>query len=161
MDGKNKLAQSEGELMDSFKLAANSVALLYRSGINESKKSYSAGYEQALQDVWEFLSAAPDMSKPIHRADLLSFLQRQHQLQQEDIQEDSNDFSQEERTPKSVPVTPVDRIAQSIPISATQIPAVINLVPDSPKRRWYATGNSGGMNVDPSEVGSLKRFRKS
>jgi hypothetical protein len=153
MDRKDKLAHSEGELMDSFKLAANSVALLYRSGINQSKKSYAAGYEQALQDVWEFLSATPDMTTPIHRADLLSFLQRQHQLQQEEIHDDKNECV----SPKSLPATPAEPIPPT-----THNPVVMNAIPDSPsKRRWHTAGNSGSMNVDPTDSGSLKRFRKS
>ena len=159
MDREDKLAQAEGELMDSFKLAANSVALLYRSGINQSKKSYGAGYEQALQDVWEFLSATPDMSSPLDRADLLSFLQRQHQLQQEEAHENGNECS----SPKSMPATPAERIALPIPPAPQITAAVVNgdqIYPDSPsKRRWYPTGNSG-MNID-GDVGSLKRFRKS
>ncbi|KAJ3362037.1 hypothetical protein HDU91_003630 [Kappamyces sp. JEL0680] len=64
--------------MDAFKLAANSVAMLYKESVQQSRNSFATGYDQALQDVWEFISSTPDMNLPLNRMEFLSFLQAKH-----------------------------------------------------------------------------------
>ena len=67
---------SESQLMDAFKSAANSVALLYKESLQQSRGSFNTGYNQALQDIWEYISQ--DMSEPLNRTELVAFLQEKH-----------------------------------------------------------------------------------
>lgn len=72
--------------MDAFRQAANSVAMLYKEGLANSKNSFQMGYEQALQDIWQFISISDDGSNESHnvnnnyisKAELVSFLQQRH-----------------------------------------------------------------------------------
>ena len=75
---KSKLtANGESELMDAFIMAANSVAILYREGLRNTKTSFQMGYEQALQDVWKFASQH-SLDCNISKSDLVKFLQEKH-----------------------------------------------------------------------------------
>ncbi|CEP18054.1 hypothetical protein [Parasitella parasitica] len=51
---------TENALMDSFKAAALKVTTLYKDSLVQNRKSYAAGYQQALQDLYEFISAQPE-----------------------------------------------------------------------------------------------------
>lgn len=51
---------TENALMDSFKAAALKVTTLYKDSLVQNRKAYAAGYQQALQDLYEFISAQPE-----------------------------------------------------------------------------------------------------
>jgi len=55
-------ANAEKQLMDNFKAAALSITTLYRSSLDTSKQSYSAGYATCLQDILHFLEAGVSVS---------------------------------------------------------------------------------------------------
>ncbi|KAI9305247.1 hypothetical protein BJ944DRAFT_142278, partial [Cunninghamella echinulata] len=46
-------------LMDSFKAAALKVTTLYKDSLVQNRKAYASGYQQALQDLYEFISSHP------------------------------------------------------------------------------------------------------
>ncbi|SAL95299.1 hypothetical protein [Absidia glauca] len=50
---------SENALMDSFKAAALKVTTLYKDSLVQNRKAYASGYQQALQDLYEFISSHP------------------------------------------------------------------------------------------------------
>ncbi|KAF7982667.1 hypothetical protein HWV62_27129 [Athelia sp. TMB] len=50
-NGSNNLANSEKELLNTFKAAALSITTLYRSSRQTSKRAYNAGYGAACQDL--------------------------------------------------------------------------------------------------------------
>ena len=71
---------------NSFKVAANSLAHLYKESIIQSKKSYQAGYEQGLQDVWEFVSLRnPTNDGEINVSELVEYLKLKHAQSQNDL----------------------------------------------------------------------------
>ncbi|GAN04876.1 hypothetical protein MAM1_0075d04342 [Mucor ambiguus] len=71
---------TENALMDSFKAAALKVTTLYKDSLVQNRKSYAAGYQQALQDLYEFISAQPENGY-IPVQDVLSFArQKNNQL---------------------------------------------------------------------------------
>lgn len=47
---------TENALMDSFKTAALKATGLYKESLVQNRKAYAAGYQQALQDLYEFIS---------------------------------------------------------------------------------------------------------
>ncbi|CAO3590097.1 unnamed protein product [Absidia cylindrospora] len=49
----------ENALMDSFKAAALKVTTLYKDSLVQSRQAYTSGYQQALQDLYEFISSHP------------------------------------------------------------------------------------------------------
>ncbi|EIE86433.1 hypothetical protein G6F46_008769 [Rhizopus delemar] len=51
---------TENALMDSFKAAALKVTTLYKDSLVQNRKAYAAGYQQALQDLYEFISTHPE-----------------------------------------------------------------------------------------------------
>lgn len=51
---------TENALMDSFKAAALKVTTLYKDSLVQNRKAYAAGYQQALQDLYEFISKHPE-----------------------------------------------------------------------------------------------------
>ncbi|KAG1461267.1 hypothetical protein G6F56_005765 [Rhizopus delemar] len=51
---------TENALMDSFKAAALKVTTLYKDSLVQNRKAYAAGYQQALQDLYEFISRHPE-----------------------------------------------------------------------------------------------------
>ena len=68
---------------NSFKVAANSLALLYKESVIQSKQSYQAGYEQGLQDVWEFISLRNTTGDgQIHVSELVEYLKLKHSQSQ-------------------------------------------------------------------------------
>lgn len=50
---------SENALMDSFKAAALKVTTLYKDSLVQNRQAYASGYQQALQDLYEFISSHP------------------------------------------------------------------------------------------------------
>ncbi|KAI8384992.1 uncharacterized protein BYT42DRAFT_564311 [Radiomyces spectabilis] len=50
---------TENALMDSFKAAALKVTNLYKDSLVQNRKAFAAGYQQALQDLYEFISSHP------------------------------------------------------------------------------------------------------
>ncbi|KAI8341203.1 hypothetical protein BC941DRAFT_416139 [Chlamydoabsidia padenii] len=83
---------SENALMDSFKAAALKVTTLYKDSLVQNRKAYASGYQQALQDLYEFISSHPSttvsltnrqISTPTEHGflpveDLLSFARRRN-----------------------------------------------------------------------------------
>jgi hypothetical protein len=53
---------TENALMDSFKAAALKVTTLYKDSLVQNRKAYAAGYQQALQDLYGFITSHPGVS---------------------------------------------------------------------------------------------------
>ncbi|CAO3612147.1 unnamed protein product [Cunninghamella blakesleeana] len=53
---------TENALMDSFKAAALKVTTLYKDSLVQNRKAYASGYQQALQDLYEFISSHPNIA---------------------------------------------------------------------------------------------------
>ncbi|KAI7901344.1 uncharacterized protein BX663DRAFT_514169 [Cokeromyces recurvatus] len=51
---------TENALMDSFKAAALKVTTLYKDSLVQNRKAFASGYQQALQDLYEFISTQPE-----------------------------------------------------------------------------------------------------
>ncbi|KAH8555625.1 hypothetical protein BGW37DRAFT_511527 [Umbelopsis sp. PMI_123] len=63
---------TENALMDSFKAAALKVTTLYKDSLVQNRKAYAAGYQQALQDLYGFITSHPGQGLvPVE--DLLNF----------------------------------------------------------------------------------------
>jgi uncharacterized protein YsxB (DUF464 family) len=74
---------SDNALMDSFKAAALKVTTLYKDSLVQNRKAYASGYQQALQDLYEFISAQPENGF-IPVQDVLAFArQKNNQLTSE------------------------------------------------------------------------------
>jgi hypothetical protein len=86
---------SENALMDSFKAAALKVTTLYKDSLVQNRQAYASGYQQALQDLYEFISSHPSTTVSMKNSftttptehghlpvqDLLTYArQRNHQL---------------------------------------------------------------------------------
>ncbi|KAI8328672.1 hypothetical protein BD560DRAFT_417105 [Blakeslea trispora] len=56
-DVMDSYESTENALLDSFKAAALKVTTLYKDSLAQNRKAYAAGYQQALQDLYEFLSS--------------------------------------------------------------------------------------------------------
>ncbi|RHZ53693.1 hypothetical protein Glove_438g21 [Diversispora epigaea] len=52
----------EEALMASFRVAAESVAQLYKTALNQTKR-YDSGYEQCLRDLMEFVASHPSVQR--------------------------------------------------------------------------------------------------
>lgn len=50
---------TENALLESFKGAAVKVTNLYKESLAQNRKAYGAGYQQALQDLYEFITSHP------------------------------------------------------------------------------------------------------
>ncbi|KAF7721473.1 hypothetical protein EC973_004652 [Apophysomyces ossiformis] len=89
---------TENALIDSFKAAALKVTTLYKDSLVQNRKAYAAGYQQALQDLYGFITSHPSTTisqrndsipMPVERGflpveDLLTFArQRNAQLTSE------------------------------------------------------------------------------
>ena len=48
---------NQNPLTDSFKVAANSVALLYKEALTQNKKAFESGYQCCLQDLYQYVSS--------------------------------------------------------------------------------------------------------
>jgi len=53
----------EETLMASFRVAAESVAQLYKTSLNQKTKYHNIGYEQCLQDLMGFVSSHPNVQQ--------------------------------------------------------------------------------------------------
>uniref|UniRef100_A0A1D1YES8 Uncharacterized protein C6B12.14c n=1 Tax=Anthurium amnicola TaxID=1678845 RepID=A0A1D1YES8_9ARAE len=53
----------EEALMASFRVAAESVAQLYKTSLNQKTKYHNTGYEQCLQDLMGFVSSHPSVQQ--------------------------------------------------------------------------------------------------
>ncbi|KAI9335220.1 hypothetical protein BD770DRAFT_303320, partial [Pilaira anomala] len=51
---------TENALMDSFKASALKVTTLYKDSLTQNRKAFAAGYQQALQDLYGFISTQPE-----------------------------------------------------------------------------------------------------
>ncbi|ORX48252.1 hypothetical protein DM01DRAFT_1338717 [Hesseltinella vesiculosa] len=76
---------NDNALLDSFKQAALKVTTLYKDSLVQNRKAYGSGYQQALQDLYEFISSHPNGTDGEHGMlpvqDLLQFArQRNAQL---------------------------------------------------------------------------------
>ncbi|KAI8071138.1 uncharacterized protein B0P05DRAFT_474086 [Gilbertella persicaria] len=79
-DVMDSYESTENALLDSFKAAALKVTTLYKDSLSQNRKAYAAGYQQALQDLYEFLSSTPEHGM-IPVGDVLQFArQRNSQL---------------------------------------------------------------------------------
>jgi hypothetical protein len=58
---------TENALMDSFKAAALKVTTLYKDSLVQNRKAYAAGYQQALQDLYGFITSHPGVSVRNHQ----------------------------------------------------------------------------------------------
>jgi hypothetical protein len=58
---------TENALMDSFKAAALKVTTLYKDSLVQNRKAFAAGYQQALQDLYGFISSHPGVSVRNHQ----------------------------------------------------------------------------------------------
>jgi hypothetical protein len=156
----------ESDLMNAFKMAANSVAMLYKEGLRNTNNSYQMGYEQALQDVWQFASLHSDLNYNISKSDLVKFLQEKHSesLNGIDIQKDAvaanleSSNSVTNASPKSgnsiehhsfsfttnPPAIP--SFNPSLPNDLPQLPEPVTHGYDSLKRRWAYQSTSGNEN---------------
>ncbi|ORZ21645.1 hypothetical protein BCR42DRAFT_407994 [Absidia repens] len=125
-------ATSENALMDSFKAAALKVTTLYRDSLVQNRKAYASGYQQALQDLYEFISSHPKTmvsqqgaivpptehgSIPVQ--DLLSYARRRNDQLTSQINGSSDDQS---TTTSSPAVSGSQEIQQQI-ASSTNIPS--------------------------------------
>ncbi|KAI8817761.1 uncharacterized protein EV422DRAFT_539858 [Fimicolochytrium jonesii] len=70
-------------LLQSFKAAAQTVTHLYRESIKLQRRGYLAGYDQCLQDLWQFVSAqrsaAGGAKENLTVTDLVSFFSAKHE----------------------------------------------------------------------------------
>jgi hypothetical protein len=141
------MEKDENELMNTFKVAANSLALLYKESHNHSRKSYVSGYQQALQDLWEFISLqqSTGSNSMIPTSEVLSFIQSRHmETEKKPVQEEST---------STVAVPPFQP-----EFSATVSEGSSGEFSESLKRRWGLADGSKQMNID--DIGpSSKRPR--
>ncbi|OBZ86314.1 hypothetical protein A0J61_05636 [Choanephora cucurbitarum] len=81
-DVMDSYESTENALLDSFKAAALKVTTLYKDSLAQNRKAYAAGYQQALQDLYEFLSSTQQPEQGfIPVEDVLQFArQRNNQL---------------------------------------------------------------------------------
>ncbi|KAI8900043.1 hypothetical protein BC833DRAFT_583439 [Globomyces pollinis-pini] len=138
---KHHINNIDGDLMHAFKNAANSVALLYKESVTQGKKSFDAGYEQALQDMYGFLQTQINADS-VSINELIQFLQ----LKQTEIHTESqNQFIHTSNSPKSpsslyiAPFVSAPSIPVFNPSISDSMPLPENLQfahPDSLKRRW-------------------------
>jgi hypothetical protein len=129
--------ESEADLMNTFKVAANSLALLYKASQTQSRKAYVSGYQQALQDMWEFISLkqSNSSSATIPVQEVLLFIQSRH--------------SETEKKPDPISAPTLATFELSIPEVSTPD------FSDSLKRRW---GFGESLNDDQQDQ-STKRSR--
>ncbi|CAO3703390.1 unnamed protein product [Rhizopus stolonifer] len=72
---------TENALMDSFKAAALKVTTLYKDSLVQNRKAYAAGYQQALQDLYEFISRHPEQGYiPVEQIDPQSQFTFTHEM---------------------------------------------------------------------------------
>ncbi|CAO3643038.1 unnamed protein product [Cunninghamella echinulata] len=74
---------TENVLMDSFKAAALKVTTLYKDSLVQNRKAYASGYQQALQDLYEFISSHP--STTVSQGETLAPPMEQGYLPVEDL----------------------------------------------------------------------------
>ncbi|KAJ3262085.1 hypothetical protein HK103_003928 [Boothiomyces macroporosus] len=138
---------NEAEMMNAFKVAANSVALLYKESLNQSKRSYNSGYEQAMSDVWGFIEKSNKQS--VSAQELMAFIQSKHT----EVTTTKNNFEHEIQVPH-------------IPIFNPTLPENLPTPPvpfhqESNKRRWGAEQNSFGRLNDYYPEQKRNRFMDS
>ncbi|CAG8558562.1 14185_t:CDS:2 [Rhizophagus irregularis] len=66
----------EEALMASFRVAAESVAQLYKTSLNQKTKYHNTGYEQCLQDLMGFVSSHPSVQQRRQTEQLKSVTRR-------------------------------------------------------------------------------------
>jgi hypothetical protein len=64
--------ENNDDLLNSFKTAANSLALMYRDAQAHAQKAQDKGYSKALADLADFIAKAPGAA--ISKADMLRFI---------------------------------------------------------------------------------------
>ncbi|KAI9092413.1 hypothetical protein DFS34DRAFT_633464, partial [Phlyctochytrium arcticum] len=79
--GGMSTAESDPTLMASFKAAAFSVTQLYKESVKQERRAFRSGYDQCLQDLWQFISANRGNSRDgaVALNDLVGFLSRKHE----------------------------------------------------------------------------------
>jgi hypothetical protein len=141
------MEKDENDLMNTFKVAANSLALLYKESHNHSRKSYMSGYQQALQDLWEFISLQQSTgpNSMIPTSDVLSFIQSRHmETERKPVQEEGS---------SAVAMPPFQQEFSEVASEGTS-----GEFSESLKRRWGLSDGSKHMNID--DIGpSSKRPR--
>ncbi|KAG1079315.1 hypothetical protein G6F42_023831 [Rhizopus arrhizus] len=100
---------TENALMDSFKAAALKVTTLYKDSLVQNRKSYAAGYQQALQDLYEFISAQPENGY-IPVQDVLSFARQKNNQLTSEMGGSSAASPANNTTPTTTTLPPVQQI---------------------------------------------------
>ncbi|KAI8138016.1 hypothetical protein BJV82DRAFT_632953 [Fennellomyces sp. T-0311] len=91
---------TEHALMDSFKAAAVKVTNLYRDSLTQNRRSFGAGYQQAFQDLYGFLSTHSAERGNVPVEDILGFLRQKSAQLAEELGEPV--------TPAAAPPPPLD-----------------------------------------------------
>ncbi|KAG2215030.1 hypothetical protein INT45_010275 [Circinella minor] len=87
----NSYESTEHALLDSFKAAANKVTALYKDSLTQNRKAFGAGYQQAFQDLYGFLSTHANSERDsVPVEDILCFLRQQNAQLVEELGESSN-----------------------------------------------------------------------
>ncbi|KAI7850923.1 hypothetical protein BDC45DRAFT_517460 [Circinella umbellata] len=87
----NSYESTEHALLDSFKAAANKVTALYKDSLTQNRKAFGAGYQQAFQDLYGFLSThAHSERDSVPVEDILCFLRQQNAQLVEELGESSH-----------------------------------------------------------------------
>jgi Tfp pilus assembly protein PilV len=141
--------EQESDLMNTFKVAANSLALLYKESHNQSRKAYVSGYQQALQDLWEFMSLKQSSyAQPmIPVQEILGFIQSKH--------------TETEKKPvwEVEPITAPSLATFNPELSHSITQITTPDFSDSLKRRWEFDEASKHMNLDVDQLMKRPRTR--
>ena len=109
----NSYESTEHALLDSFKAAANKVTALYKDSLTQNRKAFGAGYQQAFQDLYGFLSTHANSERDsIPVEDILYFLRQQNAQLVEELGESS--------TTSATPTPPTPPTPQQQANSQTQ-----------------------------------------
>jgi hypothetical protein len=141
--------EGDGDMMNTFRVAANSLALLYKESVNQSRRSYSSGYEQALQDIWEFISLrnSGNMQSHISIPEILEFIQSKHSESKDAV---NKKLTSSEQHQESSSISAAPSIEQFNPTFSHVLPVPsenLEHAGDTLKRRW---GFQPQMNLDSS-----------
>ncbi|KAI9259605.1 hypothetical protein BDA99DRAFT_513672 [Phascolomyces articulosus] len=98
----NSYESTEHALLDSFKAAANKVTALYKDSLTQNRRAFGAGYQQAFQDLYGFLSThAHSERDSVPVEDILCFLRQKNAQLVEELGGESSTTT----VPPTPPVT--------------------------------------------------------
>ena len=134
------------DLPNSFKQAANSVAILYKEALSSTKKAKQEGYSQCLNDLYHFISSQSHITK----TDLETFFRAKlfdlHNESSQEIQ------SLQELSPNfNSPTTPMSNNHFN---PSTSLP--VGDIEEHLKRRWIGSESSKYFEFGTSESPSKK-----